>query len=121
MGDESRRTRPPQTRRLLDRPPRTLEALLITATATAASAAVQAGICTAFHAPITAVLFVVEEAATFFTTGHLELTFFACLVAYWVSWALAGFPTEYTKIEAPKGDYCSAYDGRDLLGFIGLA
>ena len=39
------------------------------------------GICTAFRAPIAGTLFVVEEAASFFTTNHLEYTFFACLAA----------------------------------------
>ena len=33
------------------------------------------GICTAFRAPIAGVMFVVEEAASFFTTQHLEYTF----------------------------------------------
>ena len=38
------------------------------------------GICTAFRAPLAGVLFVVEEAGSFFTTVHLEYTFMACLV-----------------------------------------
>ena len=37
------------------------------------------GICTAFRAPIAGTLFVVEEAASFFTTNHLEYTFFVRL------------------------------------------
>jgi hypothetical protein len=38
------------------------------------------GRCTAFRAPLAGVLFVVEEAGSFFTTVHLEFTFMACLV-----------------------------------------
>jgi chloride channel 7 len=42
------------------------------------------GICVAFRAPLAGCLFVVEEAASFFTTGHLEYTFFATVVSYLV-------------------------------------
>ena len=79
------------------------------------------GICTAFRAPLagkfllvkcffayrpfeililfffsdcTGTLFVVEEAASFFTTRHLEFTFFACLAAYWCQWILV---SSFTK------------------------
>ena len=40
------------------------------------------GICTAFRAPLAGVMFVVEEAATFFTTNHLEYTFLACMFLF---------------------------------------
>ena len=43
------------------------------------------GICTAFRAPLAGCLFVVEEASSFFTTQHLEFTFVACLLSYFVA------------------------------------
>ena len=46
------------------------------------------GICTAFRAPLAGVMFVVEEAATFFTTNHLEYTFLAC--TFFVLWTHGG-------------------------------
>jgi H+/Cl- antiporter ClcA len=47
------------------------------------------GICVAFRAPMAGCLFVVEEAASFFTTEHLEYTFFATIISYFVAFFLA--------------------------------
>jgi chloride channel 7 len=52
------------------------------------------GICTAFRAPLAGTLFVVEEAGSFFTTTHLEYTFFSCLVAYWMQWVFGYYSGE---------------------------
>ena len=52
------------------------------------------GICTAFRAPLAGTLFVVEEAGSFFTTKHLEFTFFSCLVAYWMQWVFGYYAGE---------------------------
>ena len=53
------------------------------------------GICTAFRAPLAGTLFVVEEAGSFSRHKHLEYTFFACLVSYWVQWVLGYASGEY--------------------------
>ena len=80
------------------------------------------GICTAFRAPLAGVMFVVEEASSFFTTAHLEFTFLACLVSYWGTWAVtASFSGESTvKFKQTTGDFCSYHDFFDYVFFICL-
>ena len=55
------------------------------------------GICVAFRAPLAGCLFVVEEAGSFFTTKHLEYTFFSCIIAYFVAQTLANPDDGFTK------------------------
>ena len=78
------------------------------------------GICTAFRAPLAGVLFVVEEASSFFTTTHLEYTFIACLISYWVTWAFTGaFSGDTTvKFKQTTGMFCSYHDFVDYMFFI---
>jgi chloride channel 7 len=80
------------------------------------------GICTAFRAPLAGVMFVVEEASSFFTNSHLEYTFVASLIAYWVTWAFAaGYTGESTvKFKQTTGDFCSYHSFFDYLCFIFL-
>ena len=77
------------------------------------------GICTAFRAPLAGVMFVVEEASSFFTTTHLEFTFLACLVSYWVTWAMTT-GTSTVKFKQTTGDFCSYHDFFDYVFFIFL-
>ena len=76
------------------------------------------GICVAFRAPLAGCLFVVEEAASFFTTEHLEYTFFATVVAYMVALALAQPDDGFTKFKQATGYFCSLYDWFDIAVFI---
>ena len=78
------------------------------------------GICTAFRAPIAGVMFVVEEAASFFTTQHLEYTFLASLMAYWVTWSLTAYNTgaSTVKFKQTSGDFCTYHDMLDYFFFI---
>ena len=77
------------------------------------------GICTAFRAPLAGVMFVVEEASTFFTTTHLEYTFIATLTAYWVTWAFiaSGEGSSTVKFKQTTGNFCTYHDVIDFLIF----
>ena len=79
------------------------------------------GICVAFRAPLGGCLFVVEEAASFFTTEHLEYTFFATIISYMVAWALANPDDGFTKFKQPTGYWCTNYDGFDMALFVFIA
>jgi chloride channel 7 len=83
------------------------------------------GICTAFRAPIAGTLFVVEEAASFFTTNHLEYTFFACLAAYWCQWTiglnLTGTDATLAKFQQTTGYFCNLDSPTNMLGYILMA
>ena len=79
------------------------------------------GICVAFRAPLAGCLFVVEEAASFFTTQHLEYTFFATIVAYLVALALAWPDDGFTKFKQSTGYFCTLYDGFDMAMFVVIA
>ncbi len=79
------------------------------------------GICVAFRAPLAGCLFVVEEAASFFTTEHLEYTFFATVVAYMVALLLAQPDDGFTKFKQATGHFCSLYDWFDMLLFVIIA
>lgn len=79
------------------------------------------GICVAFRAPLAGCLFVVEEAASFFTTEHLEYTFFATIVAYMVALALAQPEDGFTKFKQATGYFCPLYDGFDMILFVVIA
>jgi chloride channel 7 len=78
------------------------------------------GICTAFRAPLAGVMFVVEEASSFFTTQHLEYTFLASLIAYWVTWAFnaSSDGSSTVKFKQTTGDFCTYHDMVDYLFFI---
>ena len=78
------------------------------------------GICTAFRAPLAGVMFVVEEASTFFTTQHLEYTFLASLVAYFVTWLLtaASDGSSTVKFKQTTGSFCTYHDPVDYIFFI---
>lgn len=78
------------------------------------------GICTAFRAPLAGVLFVVEEAASFFTTQHLEFTFLASLTAYMTAWAIQ-YDVDgdsFVKFAQTTGYFCSSNDGLDYILFM---
>ena len=83
------------------------------------------GICTAFRAPIAGTLFVVEEAASFFTTNHLEYTFFACLAAYWCQWTIGintvGTDATLSKFQQTTGYFCNLDSPTNMLGYILMA
>ena len=72
------------------------------------------GICVAFRAPIAGCLFVVEEASSFFTTEHLEYTFFATVIAYMVALSLAQPEDGFTKFKQATGYFCTLYDWFDM-------
>lgn len=79
------------------------------------------GICVAFRAPLAGCLFVVEEASSFFTTEHLEYTFFATVVAYMVALLLANPDDGFTKFKQATGHFCSLYDWFDMVLFVIIA
>ncbi len=79
------------------------------------------GICVAFRAPLAGCLFVVEEAASFFTVEHLEYTFFATIIAYMVALYLSSSDESFTKFKQATGDFCTLYDGFDLVLFVAIA
>ena len=83
------------------------------------------GICTAFRAPIAGTLFVVEEAASFFTTNHLEYTFFACLAAYWCQWTIGintvGTDATLSKFQQTTGYFCNLDSPTNMLGYMLMA
>ena len=79
------------------------------------------GICVAFRAPLAGCLFVVEEAASFFTVEHLEYTFFATIVAYMVALWLSGSGESFTKFKQATGGFCTLYDSFDMLLFVLIA
>ena len=72
------------------------------------------GICVAFRAPLAGCLFVVEEAASFFTVEHLEYTFFATVVAYLVAMYLAAPDDGFVKFKQATGYFCTLYDSFDM-------
>jgi chloride channel 7 len=83
------------------------------------------GICTAFRAPLAGTLFVVEEAGSFFTTKHLEYTFFASLIAYWVQWTL-GFQSGEegatdAKFQQTTGYFCNVDNPLNMVAYFILA
>jgi H+/Cl- antiporter ClcA len=83
------------------------------------------GICTAFRAPLAGTLFVVEEAGSFFTTQHLEYTFFSCLVAYWMQWVFAyyfGDPgSTDAKFQQQTGYFCNVDNPLNMVAYLVMA
>ena len=81
------------------------------------------GICVAFRAPLAGCMFVVEEAGSFFSTRHLEYTFFACIVAYLVAQTLADPADGFTKFRQATGYFCDSnfVDPFDLALLLILA
>lgn len=79
------------------------------------------GIAVAFHAPLSGVLFVVEEATSFFNVNHIEKTFLACVTAFWMLWVLESAfydKDSLVKFDAPTGYNCSLYAVTDLIMFL---
>ena len=66
-------------------------------------------------------LFVVEEAASFFTTEHLEYTFFATIISYFVALFLADPDDGFTKFKQATGHFCTLFDGVDVALFCVIA
>jgi H+/Cl- antiporter ClcA len=83
------------------------------------------GITTAFRAPLAGTLFVVEEAGSFFTTQHLEYTFFSCLVAYWVQWVLGlsmdGEVATGAKFGQSTGYFCNVDNPLNMVAYVLMA
>jgi chloride channel 7 len=83
------------------------------------------GITTAFRAPLAGTLFVVEEAGSFFTTQHLEYTFFSCLVAYWVQWVLGlrmdGEVATGAKFGQTTGYFCNVDNPLNMVSYVIMA
>ena len=85
------------------------------------------GVCVAFRAPLAGVLFIVEEAASFYTTEHLEYTFFACIVAYLVALKITysgggeSVVDSFTKFKQATGYFCTTYDTVDIFLFVFVA
>ena len=79
------------------------------------------GICTVLRAPLAGVMFVVEEAASFFTTLHVERTFLACLCAYWTTFAVHQPDGTFTKFTQTRGALCNLQTLFDVVSFIVLA
>ena len=78
------------------------------------------GICVAFRAPLAGCLFVVEEASSFFTTEHLEYTFFATVIAYMVALALAQPESNFAKFKQTTGYFCTQFDWFDMYASLKL-
>ena len=83
------------------------------------------GITTAFRAPLAGTMFVVEEAGSFFTTQHLEYTFFSCLISYWAQWSL-GYYFDGDSATAPKfqqdtGFFCNVDNPLNMVAYFFLA
>ncbi len=80
------------------------------------------GICVAFKAPLAGVMFVVEEASSFFTGKHLEYTFFSCIVSYWAAKSIytSGSQDQFTKFKVTTGFFCDSNfaDTFDLILFL---
>ena len=79
------------------------------------------GICVAFNAPLAGCLFVIEEAASFYSTEHLDYTFFATIIAYLVVMSIAHPDGGFTKFKQVTGPFCTVFDGFDMLMFVAVA
>lgn len=82
------------------------------------------GICVAFKAPLAGVMFVVEEASSFFTGRHLEYTFFSCILAFWFAKTIytsgSDEVQQFTKFKVATGFFCDSNfaNAFDLLLFL---
>jgi chloride channel 7 len=80
------------------------------------------GITTAFRAPVAGTLFVVEEAGSFFTTQHLEFTFFSCLISYWVQWCIGqyldGESAGDAKFQQTTGYFCNVDNPLNMVAYL---
>jgi H+/Cl- antiporter ClcA len=83
------------------------------------------GITTAFRAPLAGTMFVVEEAGSFFTTQHLEYTFFSCLMAYWFQWVLGytfdGEAATQPKFQQDTGYFCNVDNPLNMVAYMIIA
>jgi H+/Cl- antiporter ClcA len=67
------------------------------------------------------VLFVAEEASSFLHVQLLELAFFACSSAFWITWVLNPGKESHVKFPTPPGPLCSDYNFYDALFFLFIA
>ena len=83
------------------------------------------GITTAFRAPLAGTLFVVEEAGSFFSTRHLEFTFFSCLVSYWAQWVVGlimdGDKGTGAKFQQTQGYFCDVDNPLNMIAYLLMA
>ena len=83
------------------------------------------GITTAFRAPLAGTLFVVEEAGSFFTTSHLEFTFFSCLISYWTQWVIGlwldGESASNAKFQQTTGYFCNVDNPLNMVAYLMMA
>jgi H+/Cl- antiporter ClcA/CBS domain-containing protein len=83
------------------------------------------GITTAFRAPLAGTLFVVEEAGSFFSTKHLEFTFFSCLISYWAQWVIGlmldGESAADAKFQQTTGYFCNVDNPLNMVAYLMMA
>jgi len=79
------------------------------------------GIAAAFRAPLSGVLFVVEEASSHFKVRHLEYTFLACVMCYFVGYTIYQPEEGFTKFALPQGKFCFHYDSVGTFFFSIIA
>ncbi len=79
------------------------------------------GIAAAFRAPLSGVLFVVEEASSHFKVKHLEQTFWACIMCYFVGYTIYQPEEGFSKFALPQGKFCFQYDSVMVLFFAIIA
>jgi chloride channel 7 len=80
------------------------------------------GIAAAFRAPLSGVLFVVEEASSHINVRHIEWTFLACIMTYVVGFSIYQPEESFSKFKQPTGKFCSKFDRYSLLfmGFMAI-
>ena len=75
------------------------------------------GVSAAFKAPLAGILFVVEEASSYFSIPHLHKTFVASVFAYFTAHALGlASDVERYEFEVATGAHCG-YNGWQLIEF----
>jgi len=78
------------------------------------------GVSAAFKAPLAGILFVVEEASSYFSIPHLHKTFVASVIAYFTAHGLSvASSVERYEFGVANGSRCG-YDGYQLIQFVFL-